>query len=166
MAAAFSAAAGPLARRLLAALDAAEAAGGDVRGRQSAALLVVPAEGEGWETVADLRVDDSPDPLGELRRLLALGDAYALADQADELAGRGDHAEAARLYVAAAEAAPESEELSFWAGLGVAASGDLGAGAERVAAVIAADPRWRALLERLEQEIAPAAPAVRRELGV
>jgi uncharacterized Ntn-hydrolase superfamily protein len=166
MASAFEASVGPLAHRLMAALEAAERAGGDVRGRQSAALVVVPAEGQGWERVTDVRVDDSPDPLGELHRLLALGDAYAIADRADELAGKGDHEEAARLYVAAAEASPESEELSFWAGLGIAASGDLKAGAERVAAVIGADPRWRELLARLDPEIAPAAPDVRRELGV
>ncbi len=59
----FSTAAGPLASRLLAALDAAEAAGGDIRGRQSAALLVVPAAGEWWETNVSLRVEDHPEPL-------------------------------------------------------------------------------------------------------
>ena len=61
---------GALAERLLAALDAAEAEGGDVRGRQSAALLVVPAEGEAWRREVDLRVEDHPEPLAELRRLL------------------------------------------------------------------------------------------------
>ncbi len=165
MATAFEAATGPLARRALAALEAAEQAGGDVRGRQSAALVVVPGSGEGWETVVDLRVDDSADPLGELRRLLDLGDAYALADRADELAARGDHGEAAGLYAAAAEAAPGNAELAFWAGLGIAASGELDAGAARVAAVIESDPRWRDLLDRLEPEIAPSAPDVREALA-
>ncbi|MET0824773.1 MAG: DUF1028 domain-containing protein, partial [Solirubrobacterales bacterium] len=79
MAAAFERATGQLAERLLEALEAGEEAGGDVRGRQSAALLVVPAQGEPWETVVDLRVEDSPEPLAELRRLLALDRAYALA---------------------------------------------------------------------------------------
>ncbi len=102
MAAAFEAADGPLARRLLAALEAAEAAGGDVRGRQSAALLVVPAEGEPWARQLDLRVEDSPEPLAELRRLLDLHDAYELADRADALAGEGEHDEAARSTAAAA----------------------------------------------------------------
>ncbi len=72
MAAAFSGADGPLARRLLAGLEAAEAAGGDVRGRQSAALLVVPAEGEAWRRRVELRVEDSAEPLAELGRLLNL----------------------------------------------------------------------------------------------
>ena len=165
MAAAFEAATGTLARRLFAALDAAEAAGGDVRGRQSAALLVVPGEGEGWERIVELRVEDSPEPLPELERLLDLHDAYALADRADTLAGTGDHLEAAQLYAAAATAAPENLELAFWAGLGIAASGDVDAGAERVAAVIAADDRWGVLLARLTPDIAPGAPAVREKLG-
>ncbi len=166
MAAAFERATGQLAERLLEALEAGEEAGGDVRGRQSAALLVVPAQGEPWETVVDLRVEDSPEPLAELRRLLALDRAYALADRADELAGSAEHERAAGLYAEAAAAAPEKLELGFWAGLGIAATGDLEAGAARVAEVIEADPAWAELLARLEPEIAPAAPAVRERLGI
>ena len=89
---------GPLARRLYAALLAAEGAGGDVRGRQSAALLVVPATGEAWQTTRDLRVEDHADPLGELGRLLDLADAYDLANEGDELAGAGDHVAAGERY--------------------------------------------------------------------
>src|SRR6478735_4829430 len=83
MADAFRSATGPLARRLLTVLDAAEAAGGDVRGRQSAALVVVPADGEPSRRTVELRIEDHTDPLGELRRLLDLADAYAFADEAD-----------------------------------------------------------------------------------
>jgi uncharacterized Ntn-hydrolase superfamily protein len=166
IASAFEAADGPLAWRLLAALDAGEAAGGDVRGRQSAALAVVAAEGEPWRASVDLRVEDHVDPLGELRRLLDLHDAYALADRADTLAGEGRHEVAARLYRRAAEAAPANVELTFWAGLGIAASGDVAAGAERVAAALAAHDGWRELLARLEPEIAPGAAPVREALGV
>ena len=79
MLAAYTSASGSLASRLLAALDAAEAEGGDLRGRQSAAILVVPAAGNAWDTVLSLRVEDHPDPLTELRRLVALNDVYALA---------------------------------------------------------------------------------------
>src|SRR5215212_7637491 len=71
MAEAFQSSDGSLPTRLLAALRAGEEAGGDVRGRQSAAMLVVPAEGDPWRTVADVRVDDHPEPLDELARLLA-----------------------------------------------------------------------------------------------
>ena len=76
MAEAFEAAQGPLAERLLDALDAAEAAGGDWRGRQAGGIVVVPAEGQPWQREVDLRVDDHPEPLVELRRLLRLRRAY------------------------------------------------------------------------------------------
>ncbi len=166
MAGAFETAEGPLSRRLLAALDAAETAGGDVRGRQSAALLVVPVAGEPWQATTDLRVEDSADPLGELRRLLDLHDAYTLADRADALAGEGSHEEAAGLYLAAADAAPANVELAFWAGLGIAAGGDLEGGAAKVRLALDESDGWRDLLARLDPEIAPAVDAVREALGV
>jgi uncharacterized Ntn-hydrolase superfamily protein len=166
MAEAFTAATGPLPRRLLAALDAGESAGGDVRGRQSAALVVVPAEGEAWERTVELRVEDHRDPLGELRRLLDLADAYAVATEGDDLVGEGRHAEAAERYERAAELAPATDELLFWAGLALAYGGDLEGGAERVRSAIAMHGGWRDLLARLEPEIAPGAPAVREALGI
>jgi uncharacterized Ntn-hydrolase superfamily protein len=166
MAEAFESASGELARRMLAALEAGEDAGGDVRGRQSAALLVVPPEGEGWQRTVELRVDDHADPLPELRRLCDLHDAYVLADRADARAGEGRHEEAAALYRRAAEAAPTSVELRFWAGLGIAAAGDVERGASQVAEAIEHGDGWRELLSRLDPEIAPAAEAVRSALGV
>ncbi|MGH2952822.1 MAG: DUF1028 domain-containing protein [Solirubrobacterales bacterium] len=166
MAGAFEAANGPLARRLLTALEAGEAAGGDVRGRQSAAILVVPARGEAWERTVELRVEDAPDSLAELARLLDLHDAYALADEADSLAASERHSDAAELYRRASAAAPESIELRFWSGLGMAAAGDVDAGAVEVEAALAAHDGWRLLLARLGPEIAPAAAAVRERLGV
>src|SRR4051812_18814035 len=95
LAKAYEAAEGSLPRRLLAALDGAEAAGGDARGRQSAALLVVPREGEEWHRF-ELRVEDHPEPLEELRRLVTVREAYDLAEQADEAMGDGRHEDAAR----------------------------------------------------------------------
>lgn len=162
---AYSKADGPLAWRLLSALDAAEAAGGDVRGRQSAALLVVPPAGEPWRTVVSLRVDDDREPLSELRRLVALHEAYEVAERADSLVAEGRHGEAAVLYRRAAELAPDSRELKFWAGLGIAQSGELQPGAALVKAAIDAEPAWRELLGRLGPEIAPAAQAVREWLS-
>lgn len=159
MAAAFSAADGPLAERLVAALDGAQAAGGDVRGKQSAALLVVPAVGEPWDRV-ELRVEDHPEPLAELRRLLVLQRAYALAAEGDELEG----AAAAERYLAAVELAPEVAELRFWAGLSMAQLGDVASGAALVRGVIGEHRGWAELLERLTQEIAPGAPAIRAAL--
>jgi uncharacterized Ntn-hydrolase superfamily protein len=164
MARAFEAAVGPLARRLLAALHAAQAEGGDIRGRQSAALLVAPAEGEPWRRTVDLRVDDDPEPLAELDRLLDLADAYDLATQGDELVGQGRHDEAGERYARAAQLAPGNHELLFWAGLAAAQAGDLPTALERVRRAIALEPGWRELLDRLEPEIAPGAAVVRDAL--
>jgi len=165
MAAAFTDGAGrPLTDRLVAALEAAEAAGGDVRGRQSAALLVVRGDGEPWRRAVDLRVEDHVDPLAELRRLLRLHRAYALAEEGDELSGAGEFDAAAERYRAAAELAPEADELQFWAGLGIAQAGDLDGGAARVREAMAHGSGWRELLDRLPPELAPAAAAVRARL--
>lgn len=164
MAAAFTAGSGDLAERLLAALEAGEHAGGDVRGRQSAALLVVPPGGEPWRTRFDVRVEDAGEPLVELRRLVRFARAYEMAGEGDEHSARGAHAEASRLYLAASELAPEADELSFWAGLGVAAE-DLAAGVELVRRAIAVKPSYATLLERLSDELAPSAGAVRAALG-
>ncbi len=155
---------GDLADRLLAALDAGEAAGGDVRGRQSAALLVVPASGESWRVRFDVRVDDHSDPLGELRRLVRLARAYELGELADERLAEGAHREATKLYLQAAELAPESDELVFWAGLGVATH-DLQAGVALVEQAATQQPSWLVLLERLPAGLSPTAGAVRDALA-
>jgi uncharacterized Ntn-hydrolase superfamily protein len=160
----FTAAGGTLPMRLLAALDAAELAGGDLRGRQSAAILVVPASGEAWSTVVALRVEDHPDPLPELRRLVELHRAYKLAGKADELTGEARFDEAGELYRQAAELAPDNHELRFWSGIGTAQGGDLDAGVEQVRAAIAEHPGWRELLDRLSPRVAPSAAAIRSRL--
>jgi uncharacterized Ntn-hydrolase superfamily protein len=166
MAEAFSSADGPLARRLLVALEAAERAGGDVRGRQSTALLVVPAEGEGWQREVELRVEDHPEPLVELSRLLDLHDAYALASEGDELVGEGRHEESAERYKRASQLAPDNDELLFWAGLSLAQGGDVEQGAAAVRRAIDANQGWRELLLRLDEDIAPSAETVRRALQI
>jgi uncharacterized Ntn-hydrolase superfamily protein len=165
MSAAFERAEGDLAERLMVALEGAEAEGGDVRGRQSAAMVVAAPGGEPWRMAVDLRVEDHADPIAELRRLLKLHRAYGLAGEADELMGEGRYDEAAPLYLRAAELAPESGELLFWAGLGIAQKGDLDAGVDAVRRAIAQHPGWATLLERLSPEFAPAGEAVRRALA-
>ncbi len=108
---------GDLAERLLAALEAAQAEGGDIRGKQSAAILVVGGQptGKSWvDRKVDLRVADHAEPLAELRRLLDLHHAYESMNQGDEAMAEGDVATASRLYSAAASAAPQIEELPFW----------------------------------------------------
>jgi len=161
---AFNAVDGDLTTRLLSALDAAEAEGGDLRGRQSAAILVVPAEGEPWRHLVSLRVEDNPDPLVELRRLVRLHQAYTLAAQADDRVNEGRHDEAGELYQRASELVPDSHELLFWAGLGAARSGDLDKGLAKVRAAIARRPEWRGFLDRLSPSTFPAAVSVRERL--
>jgi uncharacterized Ntn-hydrolase superfamily protein len=165
MSAAFAAAGGDIAERLMTALEGAEAEGGDVRGRQSAALVVAPAQGEPWQTRIDLRVEDHADPVGELRRLLGLQRAYELAGSADELMGEGRPGEAVAKYVRASELAPQSDELLFWAGLALAQTGDVAGGADAVRRAADVHPGWLTLLDRLSPEFAPAGAAVRSALG-
>jgi uncharacterized Ntn-hydrolase superfamily protein len=164
MAHAFEAATGSLARRLVAALHAAEAHGGDARGRQSCALVVAPGHGEPWRRTVDLRVDDHPEPLAELDRLLDLSDAYALATEGDDLVGQGRHEEAGERYRSASALAPGNHELLFWSGLAAAQSGDLPTAVQRVREAIRLQPGWHELLGRLDAEIAPGAPALRAAL--
>jgi uncharacterized Ntn-hydrolase superfamily protein len=165
MAGAFETAVGPLSSRLLTALDAAQGAGGDLRGQQSAAILVVPAEGTEADTVVDLRVEDHPAPLLELRRLVVLGDAYRFADEGDELVARGDFAAAAERYLAAHEIAPTNDELRFWAGLGLISADAPERGLELLRASIASDASWQVLLTRLDPADVPSTVEALRLLG-
>jgi uncharacterized Ntn-hydrolase superfamily protein len=155
MASAFEASTGSLASRLLAALDGAQAEGGDLRGQQSAAILVVPATGTPADTIVDLRVEDHPEPLRELRRIVRLGSAYALADEADELSALGDFPSAATRYLAAHEIAPDNDELRFWAGLGLISAGFPDRGRDLLRASIANDDSWLELLIRLDPNDVP-----------
>jgi uncharacterized Ntn-hydrolase superfamily protein len=166
MLAAYEASSGPLHGRLLAALDAAEAEGGDVRGRQSVAILVVPASGEPWEKVLELRVEDHPEPLAELRRLIDIHQAYALTDQGDELITAGDHDAASTAFREALALSPGNHELRFWAGLSEVHGGDLDGGLALVRAAIALQPGWAALLPKLSPEVMPSAPVVAAALGL
>jgi uncharacterized Ntn-hydrolase superfamily protein len=163
MAAAFEDAEGELAQRLLAALEAGEAAGGDARGRMSASLLVVPADGEPWRQTVDLRVDHHEDPLRELSRALRFHRAFALLDVAEERAGAGDGEGAAEAGMEAVGLAHDNAQLLLWAGLG-AASADLEIGLTLVRRALELQPSLRDFLDRLTEEIAPTAAAVRARL--
>jgi uncharacterized Ntn-hydrolase superfamily protein len=165
MARAYSTASGDMPERLLAALDAAEATGGDVRGRQSAAMIVVRARDEQWSRSLELRVEDSESPLAELRRLVGLRHAYDLAERADELTAAGRREEAALLYRRSMDLAPANAELRFWGGLALVQLNERLAGLEAVQSAIEANPGLGELLNRLSPEIAPSAPAVRVALG-
>ena len=165
MARTFEQSSGTLTSRLLAALDAAQGAGGDLRGQQSAAILVVPADGTPSDSIVDLRVEDHPTPLVELRRLVTLGGAYRLADDADDLVALGDFTAAADRYVAANEIAPDNDELRFWAGLGLISAGVPERGIELLRASIASDASWHELLIRLDPTDVPSSSQALRLLG-
>lgn len=140
----------PLSERLLRALEAAEAAGGDVRGRQSAAILIVgdePAPAAWRGRRMDLRVEDHADPVPELRRLVNLWEAQDLLDDESD-AARGGMSEAER-YAEARRRAPDFWELAFWTAIELARRGEMEAAQREMAAAIAADGHWRTTLEHL-----------------
>jgi uncharacterized Ntn-hydrolase superfamily protein len=154
MAEAFERTGGALVDRLLAALDAAERAGGDIRGRQSAALIVVKATGSGrpWvgaDRLFDLRVDDHPQPVVELTRLVRLQRAYAHANRGDELMTEKRVEAALAEYAAASRLAPEIAELPFWHAVTLASIGREAEAQPIFRAVFAREPVWADLLLRL-----------------
>jgi uncharacterized Ntn-hydrolase superfamily protein len=154
MAAVFVQSSGPLWERLLAALDAAERLGGDIRGRQSAALVVASAEPGGplWrERPVDVRVDDHPDPLAELRRLVALNEAYsAMSNTADAFVS-GDVDAGFAVLDRIRRDHPSSREFAFWHAIRLAAHDrhDDARTALEVAFDGESGDRWRELLRRL-----------------
>jgi uncharacterized Ntn-hydrolase superfamily protein len=165
MSEAYLGASGTLAERLLDALDAGEAAGGDLRGRQSAALLVVGAAGDPWRRLVDLRVEDHEDPLGELRRLERLNHSYAMVREADEIAIAGDSPAASDLYIAAWELVPENHELKFWAALSLVERGERERGTTLLREAIDTHAGWRQMVDMMSAEMAPSIEEVRRLLG-
>jgi uncharacterized Ntn-hydrolase superfamily protein len=151
-----AAAAEPFVDRLLAALDAAEVVGGDIRGRQSAALMVAGPEVTGdplVDLVVDVRVDDDPEPLRELRRLARLALANQRLDVADGLMSAGDLAGAAQAYREATELAPDYLEFWFWQAAAQADAGDPDEARQAWATLAASgdEARWVDLLHRCVQ---------------
>jgi uncharacterized Ntn-hydrolase superfamily protein len=152
MAEAYEKAEGDLAERMMQALEAAEKAGGDIRGRQSAAIVVVKGESSGkpWvDRTFDLRVEDHPEPLVELRRLLGLRRAYNAEDAGDNAIADRRPDEALRHYEEAARLAPEVVELQFWAALSMYTNGREAEGREVFKRVFARERRWAELVPRL-----------------
>jgi len=152
MAKAFESASGDLADRMLAALDAAQAEGGDIRGKQSAALIVVKGTSTGrpWADRAfDLRVDDHPEPLAELRRLVGVQRAYTRMTAGDDCVAIKDWACAEREYGAAEAMFPDNAEMAFWHAIALASNGRLEPARPLFQKAFAADARWRELVKRL-----------------
>jgi uncharacterized Ntn-hydrolase superfamily protein len=152
MASAFRESPGDLADRMVAALEAAQEAGGDIRGRQSAALLIVSAKptGRSWEDRRfDLRVEDHAQPVQELKRLVRLQRAYLHMNAGDAAIEHGDFAEASRQYAAAEKLAPQIVEIPFWHAVTLTASGKVDEALPIFRRVFAREAVWADLVPKL-----------------
>ena len=152
MARAFENAKGDLAERMLAALDAAQAVGGDIRGRQSAAMIVVTGKptGQAWkDRIFDLRVDDSPQPLLELRRLVKLQRAYNHMNAGDLAVEKKDNEGALREYGAAEKLVPNNAEMMYWHAVALVNMGRVEESLPLFRRVFAMDRNWITLTPRL-----------------
>ena len=152
MARAFESAKGDLADRMLAALDAAQAVGGDIRGKQSAALLVVTGKPTGlaWkDRTFDLRVDDSAEPLVELRRLVKLQRAYNHMNAGDLAVEKKDNEGALREYGAAEKLVPDNAEMIYWHAVALVNMGRVDESLPLFRRVFAMDKNWVTLTPRL-----------------
>ncbi len=160
MAKAYGETKGDLAEGMLAALDAAQAVGGDIRGKQSAALVIVNAKpsGKSWQDrVFDLRVDDHPDPLAELRRLVAVQRAYNHMNAGDLAVEKKDNEAALREYSAAEQIAattpgiPRSRyaEMIYWHAVALVNMNRIDEALPLFARAFQMEPSWRELTSRL-----------------
>lgn len=153
MAQAFEKSAGkPLAERLVIALEAAQAAGGDIRGQQSAALLVVPAKSEGkpWdERTVDLRVEDHPTPVKEIRRLYRVHVAYQHMNNGDLAVEKGDMTGAMTEYNTAMKMFPANLEMQYWTAITLVNNKQLDKAVPLLRKVFAQDRNWKKLTRRL-----------------
>ncbi len=152
MAAAYENSKGGLADRMLAALEAAQGVGGDIRGQQSAAILIVTGEKQDqpWKGVLmELRVEDHPTPVAELRRLIMVHRAYEHMNAGDLAVEHGDNEGALKEYGAAEELFPDNLEMKFWHAVALVNMGRLEASYPLFRTIFAQDKNWRTLLPRL-----------------
>ena len=152
MARAFETTRGDLAERMLAALEAAEREGGDIRGKQSAALIVVSGKptGRSWsDRLFDLRVDDDAEPLKELRRLVRLQRGYNHMNAGDLAVERKDNEAALREYGAAERLVPDNLEMTYWHAVALVNMRRVGEALPLFRRVFRSDPNWRTLTPRL-----------------
>ncbi len=152
MARAYEEAKGDLAARLLAALEAGQAAGGDIRGQQSAAIVIVKGKrsNKPWnDRVMDLRVEDSPHPIAELERLVRTWRAYRNVDQGDAYATEGKIEDAMKAYAEGARLAPGNDEILFWQAASLWQLGREKEATPIFRKVFSHDHRWVELVPRL-----------------
>ena len=142
----------PLAERMIAVIKAAQEAGGDIRGKQSAVLVVVaPTAGqEPWnDRLIDLRVDDSKDPIAELDRLLKVFRAYEHMNAGDLYIEKGEMEKAMNEYQAAMKMFPENLEMQYWTAIALATKKDIKQASALLKKIYKKDPNWRELTKRL-----------------
>jgi uncharacterized Ntn-hydrolase superfamily protein len=154
MSRAYESSQGALADRLIAALEAAQAAGGDIRGKQSAAMLIVKAESTGrpWaDRVLELRIEDHPEPILELKRLLNVQRAYQHMTAGDVAIERNDLERAMTEYGEAVKLLPANVEVQYWAAVTLATNGKFEQALPMFRSVFAADPNWIELTRRLHK---------------
>lgn len=153
MAKSFEETTGPLAERMIAALEAGQTAGGDIRGKQSASILIVKAMSTGkiWEDrEMDLRVEDHAEPIKELKRLVKLFRAYEHMNAGDVAVEKNDMATAMKEYGAAEAMYPENPEMKFWHAVTMVNKGKLNEALPLFKDVFAKDVNWRWLIKRLK----------------
>ncbi|PKK83785.1 MAG: Zn-dependent protease [candidate division Zixibacteria bacterium HGW-Zixibacteria-1] len=159
MAKAFENSEGDLADKMMAALEAAQNEGGDIRGKQSAAMVVVSGTPTGmpWkDRLIDIRVDDSPEPLVELRRLLNISRAYEHMDKGDIYITEKDFVRAKEEYMKASEMAPGNPEVLFWYAATLVTAGEVESSLPIFKQVFLIDESWRELVPRLvDAELLP-----------
>jgi uncharacterized Ntn-hydrolase superfamily protein len=142
----------PLAERMMEVLLAAQQAGGDIRGKQSAALLVVApkATGEPWnDRLIDLRVDDAEEPLPELKRLLKTFRAYEHMNNGDLYVEKNEMPKAMDEYGKAMKMFPDNLEMQYWTAITLANNKDVKQASTLLQRIYKADPNWRELTRRL-----------------
>ena len=152
MAVAFEKTKGDLADRMMAALEAAEAEGGDIRGKQSAAMVIVSGEPSGvdWkDTKLSLRIEDHPTPLIELKRLIRVHRAYQHANMGDHYMETEEIDNALIEYSKAAEYYPENAELPYWSAIALANGGRLEEALPVFQSVFERNPDLRTMTPRL-----------------
>lgn len=140
-----------LAERVLLALEAAQKAGGDIRGMQAAAILVVPgSRTESWNnTSVNLRVDDAPDPLKELRRLYTVHLAYQHMNNGDLAVEKNNMPLAMQEYNAAMKLFPENLEMKYWTAITLINNKNMAKAIPMLQSIFAKDKNWKELTRRL-----------------
>lgn len=143
---------GPLAERMIAAMVAAQNAGGDIRGQQSASILVVRGNSTGnlWEDrLIDLRVEDHPQPIEEIKRLLKVYRAYEHMNNGDVAVEKNDMELAMKEYSAAMAMFPENLEMKYWTAVTLVNVGELEKALPMFKEIFSKDENWKILTPRL-----------------